>query len=119
MSRHQRQGSTGGARPRERLDPNDRPAAIGPVPAHVGLCKAILAKRSGIRSSELEKVTSMARDAAAHPLSPRQLSFLEALAAKAGATYEEPPEPVTPRGCVSVQPWGALPARPPARLHVD
>lgn len=117
MGRWSGQGKngTGGTRTRERFDPNERRADVGPVAAHVGLCKAILARRAGLRSSEPEKVTSMARDAANRPLSLRQLSWLSDLAAKVGAVHEDAPEPVTPPGCVSVQPWGALPARPPTR----
>ncbi len=113
MTRHARRGSTGGTRPR--TDTRERYATpIGRVPGQAELLRALLAKK--LEPKERAIAGSMLRRAEAEPLTERQAAWLNYQAKAYGALYEGPDvAPVPPAGCVGVESWGVLPAKPPRR----
>ena len=110
------QNRTGGTRKAYRADPNDFSAKVGPVPSHLGLARAFMAKRAHLDSFEIEMGSELVRRAHSEPLSAGQWEWLQEHARAVGAVYEEPDVQPVPAGAVSVQPWGILPARPPRRV---
>ena len=114
--RHARRGSTGGTRKRATHDPEDFRQAVGPVPSHLGLARAFMAKRAHLDSFEIEMGSELVRRAHNEPLSAGQWEWLQEHARAVGAVYEEPDVQPVPAGAIGVQPWGVLPARPPRRV---
>lgn len=105
--------ASGGSRSRLRVD-IDSPVAIGPIASQVGLLRAYLAKRKYLDPHEVHMAEDFLRQAVRRPLTSKQVTWLEEHAKMVGAVYEEPLPATVPVGAVSVQPWGALPSKPPA-----
>lgn len=112
MSRLSGMHAHGGGRSASRSAPDDRYYAVGPVPAHVGLLRAYLAKRRHLSQREVDMAQGMLERAMKRPLSGTQHAWLVEHAAMVGAVYEEPPVPAGEREAL---PWGVLPKRPPGR----
>lgn len=113
-NRNRGSNASGGSRSRPRVDV-DRPVSIGPSASEVGLLRAYLAKRQHLDPDEIRMAEDFLRQAVRSPLTPKQLAWLERHAKMVGAVYEEPLPAMMPAGVVSIQPWGALPAKPPVR----
>lgn len=117
MGRFAGQGrnGTGGTRPKMRVDTVfEGRMPIGPVASQVGLLRALLAKK--LEPTERAMASSMLRRAEREPLTARQVTWLDREAKAYGAVYEGPEVGVSrPAGCVGVESWGALPAKPPGR----
>lgn len=116
--RHQGKLGTIGTRRSGSAGENDRPAAFDAPPSVLALLRTTWGRRDRLDAKERAIISSFLERVQARPLTEAQLELAKTIGRRVGVGYDDPAEeaPIAPAGARAVQPWGALPLKPPGRV---
>ncbi len=96
---------------------SDHPAPYDAPPSALALLRGTWGRREYLDAKEREIVSSLLTRTRTRALTEAQLELAKKIGRRVGVGYDDPADeaPIRDACFVPLQPWGALPMKPPAR----